>query len=152
MERIDQQPFLPGNNLILTIDSELQETAYKAMGKQKGAVVILDASNGEILVMLSSPSFDPNKFSFGLTQKEFSTLSKNKNKPLFNRAIAGQYPPGSTIKPMIALGALEMGIIDPDVFMPCEGRFFLPNYSRPFNDWSTHGACLLYTSPSPRDS
>ncbi len=140
MERIDQHPFLPGNNLILTIDSELQETAYKAMGKQKGAVVILDASNGEILVMLSSPSFDPNKFSFGLTQKEFSTLSKNKNKPLFNRAIAGQYPPGSTIKPMIALGALEMGIIDPDVFMPCEGRFFLPNYSRPFNDWSTHGA------------
>jgi penicillin-binding protein 2 len=140
MERIDQNPFLPGNNLILTIDSELQEAAYKAMGKQKGAVVILDASNGEILVMLSSPSFDPNKLSFGLTQKEFNTLSKNKNKPLFNRAIAGQYPPGSTIKPMIALGALEMGIIDPDVFMPCEGRFFLPNYSRPFNDWSTHGA------------
>ena len=140
MERIDQNPFLPGNNLILTIDSELQETAYKAMGKQKGAVVILDASNGEILVMLSSPSFDPNKLSFGLTQEEFNTLIKNKNKPLFNRAIAGQYPPGSTIKPMIALGALEMGIIDPDVFMPCEGRFFLPNYSRPFNDWSTHGA------------
>ncbi len=140
MERIDQNPFLPGNNLILTIDSELQETAYKAMGKQKGAVVILDASNGEILVMLSSPSFDPNKLSFGLTQEEFNTLIKNKNKPLFNRAIAGQYPPGSTIKPMIALGALEMGIIDPDVFIPCEGRFFLPNYSRPFNDWSTHGA------------
>jgi len=110
------------------------------MGKQKGAVVILDASNGEILVMLSTPSFDPNKLSIGLTQKEFNTLSKNKNKPLFNRAIAGQYPPGSTIKPMIALGALEMGIIDPDVFMPCEGRFFLPNYSRPFNDWSVHGA------------
>ena len=140
MESIDQNPFLPGNNLVLTIDSALQETAFKAMGKQKGAVVILDATNGEILVMLSTPSFDPNKLSIGLTQKEFNTLSKNKNKPLFNRAIAGQYPPGSTIKPMIALGALEMGIIDPDVFMPCEGRFFLPNYSRPFNDWSTHGA------------
>ena len=140
MESIGQNPFLPGNNLILTIDSALQETAYKAMGNQKGAVVILDATNGEILVMLSTPSFDPNKLSIGLTQKEFNTLSKNKNKPLFNRAIAGQYPPGSTIKPMIALGALEMGIIDPDVFMPCEGKFFLPNYSRPFNDWSTHGA------------
>ncbi len=140
MESIDQNPFLPGNNLVLTIDSALQETAFKAMGKQKGAVVILDATNGEILVMLSTPSFDPNKLSIGLTQKEFNTLSKNKNKPLFNRAIAGQYPPGSTIKPMIALGALEMGIIDPDVYMPCEGRFFLPNYSRPFNDWSVHGA------------
>ena len=140
MESIGHNPFLPGNNLILTIDSALQETAYKAMGNQKGAVVILDATNGEILVMLSTPSFDPNKLSIGLTKKEFNTLSKNKNKPLFNRAIAGQYPPGSTIKPMIALGALEMGIIDPDVFMPCEGRFFLPNYSRPFNDWSTHGA------------
>ena len=140
MESIGHNPFLPGNNLILTIDSALQETAYKAMGNQKGAVVILDATNGEILVMLSTPSFDPNKLSIGLTKKEFNTLSKNKNKPLFNRAIAGQYPPGSTIKPMIALGALEMGIIDPDVFMPCEGKFFLPNYSRPFNDWSTHGA------------
>ena len=140
MESLDQNPFFPGNNLILTIDSKLQETAYKAMGKQKGAVVILDATNGEILVMLSSPSFDPNKLSLGLTKKEFDTLNKNKNKPLFNRALSGQYPPGSTIKPMIALGALEMGIIDPEFFMPCEGKFFLPNYSRPFNDWSTHGA------------
>ena len=140
METIDQDPFQPGNNLILTIDSDLQEVAYKAMGDQKGAVVILDASNGEILVMVSTPSFDPNQLSLGLTQDEFNAFTRNKKKPLFNRAIAGQYPPGSTIKPMIALGALEMGIVEPELYMPCEGKFLLPNYSRPFNDWATHGS------------
>ncbi len=140
METIDQDPFQPGNNLTLTIDSDLQEVAYKAMGEQKGAVVILDASNGEILVMVSTPSFDPNQLSLGLTQDEFNAFTRNKKKPLFNRAIAGQYPPGSTIKPMIALGALEMGIVEPELYMPCEGKFLLPNYSRPFNDWATHGS------------
>jgi len=140
METINQDPFQPGNNLILTIDSDLQEVAYKAMGDQKGAVVILDASNGEILVMVSTPSFDPNQLSLGLTQDEFNAFTRNKKKPLFNRAIAGQYPPGSTIKPMIALGALEMGIVEPELYMPCEGKFLLPNYSRPFNDWATHGS------------
>ena len=140
MGTIDQDPFQPGNNLTLTIDSDLQEVAYKAMGDQKGAVVILDASNGEILVMVSTPSFDPNQLSLGLTQDEFKAFTRNKKKPLFNRAIAGQYPPGSTIKPMIALGALEMGIVEPELYMPCEGKFLLPNYSRPFNDWATHGS------------
>ena len=140
METIGQDPFQQGNNLTLTIDSDLQEVAYKAMGDQKGAVVILDASNGEILVMVSTPSFDPNQLSLGLTQDQFNTFTRNKNKPLFNRAIAGQYPPGSTIKPMLALGALEMGIVEPELYMPCEGKFFLPNYSRAFNDWETHGS------------
>ena len=140
METIDQDPFQPGNNLTLTIDSDLQEVAHKAMGDQKGAVVILVASNGEILVMVSTPSFDPNQLSLGLSQDEFNAFTRNKKKPLFNRAIAGQYPPGSTIKPMIALGALEMGIVEPELYMPCEGKFLLPNYSRPFNDWATHGS------------
>jgi len=140
METIGQNPFQAGNNLTLTIDSDLQEVAYKAMGNQKGAVVILDASNGEILVMVSTPSFDPNQISLGLTQDEFNAFTRNKKKPLFNRAIAGQYPPGSTIKPMLALGALEMGIVEPELYMPCEGKFSLPNYSRPFNDWETHGS------------
>ena len=140
METISQDPFQPGNNLTLTIDSDLQEVAYKAMGDQKGAVVILDASNGEILAMVSTPSFDPNQLSLGLTQDEFNTFMMNEKKPLFNRAIAGQYPPGSTIKPMLALGALEMGIVEPELYMPCEGKFFLPNYSRAFNDWETHGS------------
>jgi len=140
METIDQDAFQPGNNLTLTIDSDLQEIAYKAMEGQKGAVVILDASNGEILVMVSTPSFDPNQLSLGITQNEFNAFTRNKDKPLFNRAIAGQYPPGSTIKPMLALGALEMGIVEPELYMPCEGKFLLPNYSRPFNDWATHGS------------
>ncbi len=140
METISQDAFQPGNNLTLTIDSDLQEVAYKAMEGQKGAVVILDASNGEILVMVSTPSFDPNQLSLGITQNEFNAFTRNKDKPLFNRAIAGQYPPGSTIKPMLALGALEMGIVEPELYMPCEGKFLLPNYSRPFNDWATHGS------------
>ena len=140
MDRLDKEPFQAGNNLILTLDTKLQEIAYDAMQGKKGAVVGIDPSNGEILIFISSPAYDPNKISQGMSKSEYSDFQNNKNKPLFNRAIAGQYPPGSTIKPMLALGGLEMGYINPDNFIPCEGSYHLPNYSRPFNDWDTHGS------------
>ena len=100
----------------------------------------LDPRNGEILAMISVPSFDPTAISLGLSQAEFDKLNSNTKRPLFNRAIAGQYPPGSTVKPMLALGALDMGIVDSEYFHTCEGEFKLPNYSRPFGDWATHGS------------
>ena len=140
MDRLDKEPFQAGNNLILTLDTKLQEIAYDAMQGKKGAVVGIDPSNGEILIFISTPAYDPNKISQGMSNSEYAAFQNNKNKPLFNRAIAGQYPPGSTIKPMLALGGLEMGYINPDNFISCEGHYFLPNYSRPFNDWDTHGS------------
>lgn len=140
MDEIEKEAFKSGNDIILTLNSELQRTAYESMAGKKGSVVALDPRNGEILAMISMPSFDPTAISLGLSQSDFEKLNKDKKRPLFNRAIAGQYPPGSTVKPMLALGALDMGIVDSEYYLPCEGEFKLPNYSRPFRDWATHGS------------
>ena len=140
MDEVEKEAFVSGNDIILTLNSELQRTAYESMAGKKGSVVALDPRNGEILAMISMPSFDPTAISLGLTQSDFDKLNKDKKRPLFNRAIAGQYPPGSTVKPMLALGALDMGIVDSEYYLPCEGEFKLPNYSRPFRDWATHGS------------
>ncbi len=140
MDEIEKDAFATGNDIILTLNTELQRTAYESMSGKKGSVVALDPRNGEILAMISVPSFNPTAMSLGLSQTDFDELNNNKKRPLFNRAIAGQYPPGSTVKPMLALGALEMGIVDSDYYHTCEGEFKLPNYSRPFGDWATHGS------------
>jgi penicillin-binding protein 2 len=143
MESLGKKPFAPGSNLILTIDTKLQEIAYEAMKDKKGAVVGIDPSNGEILILISTPSYDPNLLSRGMTRSEYKVFENNKNKPLFNRAIAGQYPPGSVIKPMLGLAGLHLGFIDPTKYEPCDGAFLLPNYSRPFRDWRMHGPVNL---------
>ena len=140
MDEIEKEAFTSGNDIILTLNSELQRTAYESMAEKKGSVVAMDPRNGEILAMISMPSFDPTAISLGLSQSDFDRLNRDKKKPLFNRATAGQYPPGSTVKPMLALGALDMGIVDSEYYLPCEGEFKLPNYSRPFRDWAAHGS------------
>ena len=140
MDEIKKEAFTSGNDIILTLNSELQRTAYESMAEKKGSVVAMDPRNGEILAMISMPSFNPTAISLGLSQSDFDKLNRDKKKPLFNRATAGQYPPGSTVKPMLALGALDMGIVDSEYYLPCEGEFKLPNYSRPFRDWATHGS------------
>ena len=140
MEEIEKEAFTSGNDIILTLNSELQRTAYESMAEKKGSVVAMDPRNGEILAMISMPSFNPTAISLGLSQSDFDKLNRDKKKPLFIRATAGQYPPGSTVKPMLALGALDMGIVDSEYYLPCEGEFKLPNYSRPFRDWATHGS------------
>ena len=140
MDEIEKEAFTSGNDIILTLNSELQRTAYESMAEKKGSVVAMDPRNGEILAMISMPSFNPTAISLGLSQSDFDKLNRDKKRPLFNRATAGQYPPGSTVKPMLALGALDMGIVDSEYYLPCEGEFKLPNYSRPFRDWATHGS------------
>ena len=140
MDEIEKEAFTSGNDIILTLNSELQRTAYESMAEKKGSVVAMDPRNGEILAMISMPSFNPTVMSLGLSQSDFDKLNRDKKKPLFNRATAGQYPPGSTVKPMLALGALDMGIVDSEYYLPCEGEFKLPNYSRPFRDWAIHGS------------
>jgi len=143
MESLGKKPFAPGSNLILTLDTKLQEIAYEAMKDKKGAVVGIDPSNGEILILVSTPSYDPNLLSRGMTALEYRTFETNEDKPLFNRAIAGQYPPGSVIKPMLGLAGLHLGFIDPTKYEPCDGAFLLPDYSRPFKDWRMHGPVNL---------
>lgn len=115
----------PGNNLVLTLDVNLQKTAERLLHKTKltGAIVAMDPNNGEILAMVSKPSFDPNLFAGGISTQNWSNLINDKRHPLQNRTIQGQYPPGSTYKIVTAIAGLEEGIISQDTTFTCPGYF-----------------------------
>lgn len=148
IEVIQDDPPTSGKNLHLTLDISLQKIAGEIMQDQRGAVVALNPQNGEILALLSSPSYDGNGFSKGLTQAEFDLLLNNPDKPLLNRAISGLYPPGSTIKPMIGLAGLELGKTNKAHATYCPGFFKLPENERPYRDWKRtgHGYVNLFSA------
>lgn len=115
-----------GGDLVLTIDIRIQQMLEDAMGKDhRGAGVVMDPRNGEILAMASYPDFDPNDFSSAMTRGEWVRLQENPAKPLMNRAVTGLYPPGSTFKPIVALAALENGRATPATGFSCPGAFAL---------------------------
>ena len=111
---LDTTPPVPGKNIHLSIDSHLQTIAYNAMEQNNGAIIALDNKTGKILALVSNPSYDPNAFIQGINQKAYLALKKSPAQPLFNRAIKGQYAPGSTVKPIVAIQALEHSIIHPN--------------------------------------
>ena len=123
-----------GNNLILTLDKEIQLTAFNEFKGRKGALVALDVKSGEILALMSSPSYDPNLFTSGITQEKYSALLKSDDKPLFNRAVAGQYPPGSTIKPLFGLIALHTQHVFPHTVIKDPGYFLMEGIDRPWRE------------------
>ncbi|MBI2998553.1 MAG: penicillin-binding protein 2 [Deltaproteobacteria bacterium] len=128
---------VPGNNVYLTLDRDLQGSAYEALQGKQGAIVALDARSGATLALASSPPFDPNVFARGIGADEWHALVKDKMQPLNNRAVQGQYPPASTFKIVLAIAALEEGLIQP------ETRIFDPGYyvvgNRTFRDWKKGG-------------
>ncbi len=134
----DEQP-TPGDNLYLSIDLDLQALATEKLDGRRGAVVAIDPWSGEILALVSAPAFDPNLFAVGMSQSQFSALQHDMNRPLFNRAVRGTYPPGSTIKPMLALAALETGATNLQRRTFCYGFFMLPNTSHRYRDWKPKG-------------
>jgi penicillin-binding protein 2 len=134
---LSRKPPIAGENLALTIDKELQLVAEKALSGKKGAIVAMNPMNGEILAMASAPSFDPNAFIEGLDKAEWIRLTTSKESPLQNRAIQGQYPPGSVFKIVMALAGLEEGLIDPEEEVFCNGRFNLGNHV--FRCWRKQG-------------
>ena len=123
-----------GNNLMLTLDKEIQLTAFNEFQGRKGALVALDVKSGEILALMSSPSYDPNLFTSGITQEKYSALLKSDDKPLFNRAVAGQYPPGSTIKPLFGLIALHTQHVFPHTVIKDPGYFLMEGIDRPWRE------------------
>jgi penicillin-binding protein 2 len=129
----------PGANVYLSLDLDLQKTALRALEGRRGAVVALDPNSGEILALISAPSFDPNKFSLGMSSTEFNSLQNDPDRPLFNRAVRGTYPPGSTIKPMLAIAALETGATNLTRRTICRGFFMLPNSTHRYRDWKPQG-------------
>jgi penicillin-binding protein 2 len=124
----------PGENVYLTIDARLQRVAEEAFEGRAGAAVAIDPRNGEVLAMVSVPSFDPNLFVNGIGKVDYSTLLSSPDKPLLNRAIAAGYTPGSTVKPYLALGGLELGLRRPEDTVLSVGEFFIPGQARGYRD------------------
>ena len=133
------QSSAPGSNIYLSIDLDLQRLASKAMDGRRGALVALDPWTGEILALVSTPSFDPNLFAVGMTTSQYRELQDNPDRPLFNRALRGSYPPGSTIKPMLALAALETGATNMTRKSLCRGYYTLPDNPHRYRDWKPEG-------------
>jgi penicillin-binding protein 2 len=129
----------PGKNLYLTIDAHLQRVAMEAFGGRDGAAVAIDPRNGEILALVSVPGFDPNLFVNGISHTDYATLIGDPDKPLLNRAIAGGFTPGSTVKPFIGLGGLELGLRRPQDTILSTGEFFIPGQSRAYRDDTRYG-------------
>jgi penicillin-binding protein 2 len=129
------KPPTPGADLVLSIDLKVQRVAEAALAGHRGAVVALDPKNGDVLALVSLPGFDPTLFGRGITAGEYGTLSNDVDRPLFNRALRGTYPPGSTIKPGIALAGLTYHVVDPQARKYCAGAFHLPGSSRMFREY-----------------
>jgi penicillin-binding protein 2 len=139
MQVLDSQLSTPGKDLILSIDIDTQIAAETALDGKRGAVVAIDPRNGEILVFASVPGFDPNLFIKGLSNKEYQALQNNPDQPLFNRALQGRYPPGSTIKPIVALAGLEKNVVSATDRRYCPGAYSLPGSSHRYRDWKPGG-------------
>jgi len=130
-------PPVPGKNVTLTLDVRLQTAAEEAFGDSVvGALVALDPNNGDVLVMASSPSFDPNEFIHHMTPKRLAALKNDPKHPLFNRAVQATYPPGSTFKLLTALAGLENGYDEKTTFQPCRGVYY---FGRPYKCWKEGG-------------
>jgi penicillin-binding protein 2 len=130
---------VPGDHVILSLDMRLQLAAQDALRDLRGAAVVIDPVNGDVLALVSTPAFDPNRFASGLSRQDFVALNTDPDRPLFNRALAGVYPPGSTVKPFLALAALQHESMDPHKEVYCPGHFRLPGQTHRYRDWRPQG-------------
>ncbi len=136
---LSRTPPVSGNNLVLTLDARLQEVAYNVFGEFRGALVAIDPRSGAVLALVSKPGYDPNLFVDGIDSQTWKELNESLDRPLTNRALQGQYPPGSTIKPFMALAALELGKRTPSYTINDPGFFTLPNVGHQWRDWKKGG-------------
>ncbi len=136
---LSKQAPISGAKLYLTIDARLQQAAYQAMQDKRGAVVAISTNNGEILTMVSAPSFDPNAFVNGINNRDYQKLANAADRPLYNRAVRGLYPPASTVKPFMAIAGLERGVVTTETKIYDPGWYKLPGISHSFRDWRRGG-------------
>lgn len=142
IRKIDEKPPITGEDIYLTIDIDLQKMAYDALYRHTGAFVIIDPNDGSLLALASRPTFNANEFSYGIPKKLYQNLLENPQKPLYNRATQGLYPPASTIKPYYALLALENGVSAKHQIFD-SGAFILDNSSHIFHCWKLSGHGLV---------
>jgi penicillin-binding protein 2 len=124
-----------GDDLVLSLDVQVQQAAWDALGDRAGAVVAIDPNDGSVLALVSKPAYDPNLFVQGISVADYQAILRAPGRPLVNRALIGGYEPGSTIKPFIALAGLELGVISTETRVFSTGQYFLPGLQRPFRDW-----------------
>ncbi len=136
LERI---PPIPGRHLYLSLDLTVQQAAEEALGDRRGSVVAIDPLNGEVLALASRPGYDPNPFVTGIDRKTYRALSTSPARPLFDRALRGRYPPGSTIKPIIGLAGLEFDVTGMGHRLYCPGWYMLKNDDHRYRDWKKTG-------------
>ncbi|QKI89675.1 penicillin-binding protein 2 [Thiomicrorhabdus xiamenensis] len=141
LRKLETTPAISGQDIHLTLDITLQEFAEKLMGERRGSIVAIDPQSGEILAYVSTPTFDPNLFVDGIDAKTYRQLLNDPNRPFINRAINGQYPPGSTIKPFVALGAIENDYITPTKKVYDPGYFEYKGHR--YRDWKRWGHGLV---------
>ena len=143
IRKLAEEPSSSGKDIHLTIDSNLQKFSMLRIKEYSASAVVIDLSNGGIICMASNPSYDPNKFVEGISQKDWDILLQSKNQPLANKAISGNYPPGSTFKMIVAIAALEDNLINPEDLFECNGFYELEQ--RKFHCWkySGHGSTNL---------
>jgi penicillin-binding protein 2 len=128
-----------GNDLYLTIDQRVQQAAEEMLRGRRAAAVALDPNNGDVIALVSTPGFNPNLFSRGISRADYRALTDNPDIPLYDRALRGAHAPGSTIKPFMALAALQYGVVTAEEPRYCRGSFRLPNVSRPWRDFKPEG-------------
>lgn len=140
---VDFRPAEKGRNIRLTLDMGAQKLATELLSEYRGAVIAMDVKTGAVLVLASSPTYDNNPLAWGVSAKEWREITEDRNKPMLDRSIAGVYPPASTFKALVALAALEEGVVTPETTFFCSGALTLP--SRTFRCWkrSGHGTVNL---------
>ncbi len=136
---LESEAPVPGKDLYLNLDSGLQEVATEALGDYTGSVVAIDPRTGGVLTLVSKPGFDPNLFVEGIAPTSYRALLQSEDRPLFNRALRGQYPPGSTVKPFVGLAGLELGAIGYSDKVFCPGFYRLPGQTHRYRDWKKTG-------------
>jgi len=137
IKQIDHEEGTKGKTIRLTIDTEIQKYCNELLGSSAGSITIMDIYTGDIIAMQSSPSFDPNLFLFGISQDDWQLIRNNPLKPLLNKTLSGLYSPGSTIKPIVALSALENNVITPNFKVNCTGKTEM--YGQTYHCWKKKG-------------
>ncbi|MBE9525993.1 MAG: penicillin-binding protein 2 [Proteobacteria bacterium] len=136
---LERENPIPGNDITLNLDIELQKLSTEAFAGKRGALVAIDPNTGHILSMLSMPNYNANLFVNGIDVKTYKALNTSWERPLFNRTVLGNYPPGSTIKPFMALAGLELNVIDQDHQIYCPGFYRLKGKAHKYRDWKKWG-------------
>jgi Cell division protein FtsI/penicillin-binding protein 2 len=147
INQIDFKEGEQGKTVKLTIDTEIQKYTQELLNDTAGSISVMDISTGEIIAMNSSPSFDPNLFLYGIEKNNWKEIKKNPLKPLLNKTVSGLYSPGSTIKPLVALSALENDVITPNLKVNCRGhKHPLQLYGMKYHCWDKRRTWIYVTS------